>query len=69
MYSYNDFERLFVRYKLEGIPARVSIEKFCNSCSGFGCSLTGIRNEGKAFTPGTNAGSGYPAFFAISFLF
>ena len=28
MYSYNDFERLFVRYKLEGIPAGVSIEKF-----------------------------------------
>lgn len=31
MYSYNDFERLFVRYKLEGIPAGVSIEKFCMS--------------------------------------
>ncbi|MDY3789689.1 hypothetical protein [Bacteroides fluxus] len=28
MYSYNDFERLFLRYKLEGIPAGVSIEKF-----------------------------------------
>ena len=24
MYSYNDFERLFLRYKLEGIPAGVS---------------------------------------------
>ena len=31
MYSYNDFECLFVRYKLEGIPAGVSIEKFCLS--------------------------------------
>ena len=31
MYSYNDFERLFVRYKLEGIPSGVSIEKFCMS--------------------------------------
>lgn len=31
MYSYNDFERLFVRYKLEGVPAGVSIEKFCMS--------------------------------------
>ena len=31
MYSYNDFERLFVRYKLEGIPAGVSIVKFCMS--------------------------------------
>ena len=31
MYSYNDFERLFFRYKLEGIPAGVSIEKFCMS--------------------------------------
>ena len=31
MYSYNDFERLFLRYKLEGIPAGVSIEKFCMS--------------------------------------
>lgn len=65
MYSYNDFERLFVRYKLENLPSGVSIEKFCmsnkvpynlfakwiqgypkedNSCSGFGCSLTGIGN-------------------------
>lgn len=31
MYSYNDFERLFVRYKLEGVPSGVSIEKFCMS--------------------------------------
>ena len=31
MYSYNDFERLFVHYKLEGILAGVSIEKFCIS--------------------------------------
>ena len=31
MYSYNDFERLFLRYKLEGIPAGVSTEKFCMS--------------------------------------
>ncbi len=31
MYSYNDFERLFLRYKLEGIPAGVFIEKFCMS--------------------------------------
>ena len=31
MYSYNDFERLFLRYKLECIPAGVSIEKFCMS--------------------------------------
>lgn len=31
MYSYNDFELLFLRYKLEGIPAGVSIEKFCMS--------------------------------------
>ena len=31
MYSYNDFERLFFRYKLEGIPAGISIEKFCIS--------------------------------------
>lgn len=29
MYSYNDFERLFLRYKLEGLPSGVSIEKFC----------------------------------------
>ena len=25
MYSYNNFERLFVRYKLEGVPYRVSL--------------------------------------------
>lgn len=31
MYSYNDFERLFLRYKLEGILVGVSIEKFCMS--------------------------------------
>ena len=31
MYSCNDFERLFLRYKLEGTPAGVSIEKFCMS--------------------------------------
>lgn len=31
MYSYNDFERLFLCYKLEGISAGVSIEKFCMS--------------------------------------
>ncbi len=29
MYSYNDFERLFLRYKLEGVPSGVSIEQFC----------------------------------------
>lgn len=31
MYSYDDFERLFLRYKLEGLPVGVSIEKFCIS--------------------------------------
>ena len=31
MYSYNDFERLFLRYKLEGDPSGVSIEQFCLS--------------------------------------
>lgn len=31
MYSYNDLERLFLRYKLEGLSAGVSIEKFCIS--------------------------------------
>jgi len=31
MYSCHDFERLFVRYKLEGGPSGVSIEKFCLS--------------------------------------
>lgn len=34
MYSYNDFERLFVRYKLEGVPSDVSIEKFSLSNNG-----------------------------------
>lgn len=29
MYSYQDFERLFLRYKLEGVPSGVSIEQFC----------------------------------------
>ena len=28
MYSYNDFEHFWVFYKLRGIPAGVSIEKF-----------------------------------------
>lgn len=31
MYSYNDFERLFVRYKLEGVPSGISIQQFCMS--------------------------------------
>ena len=31
MYSYTDFERLFVHYKLEGVPVGVSIEQFCLS--------------------------------------
>lgn len=31
MYSYHDFERLFLRYKLEGVPSSVSIEQFCLS--------------------------------------
>ena len=31
MYSYNDFERLFLRYKLECLPSGVSIENFCIS--------------------------------------
>ena len=31
MYSYNDFERLFLHYKLEGVPSGVSIEQFCLS--------------------------------------
>ena len=106
MYSYNDFERLFLRYKLEGIPAGVSIEKFCMSnkvpynlffkwykdtrkkfvfvlflcvffqmvqgypeedspCSGFGCSLIGIRNAGKSFANfGTKARIGFSAFLS-----
>ena len=29
MYSYHDFDRLFLRYKLEGVPSGVSIEQFC----------------------------------------
>ena len=28
MYSYNEFERLFLRYKLEGVPSEISIEQF-----------------------------------------
>lgn len=31
MYSYTDFERLYLRYKLEGVPSGVSIEQFCLS--------------------------------------
>lgn len=31
MYSYTDFECLFVHYKLEGVPVDVSIEQFCLS--------------------------------------
>ncbi|MFR2070324.1 MAG: hypothetical protein ACLS4S_09175 [Bacteroides nordii] len=31
MYSYNEFERLFLRYKLEGVPNGISIEQFCLS--------------------------------------
>lgn len=31
MYSYTDYERLFVRYKLEGLLFGISIEKFCIS--------------------------------------
>lgn len=31
MYSYNDFECLLVRYKLEGVPSGISIEKLCLS--------------------------------------
>ena len=31
MYIYNDFERLFLCYKLEVIPSGVLIEKFCMS--------------------------------------
>lgn len=31
MYSYHDFERLFLRYKLEGVPSGVSIKQFCLS--------------------------------------
>lgn len=29
IYSYNEFERLFLRYKLEGGPNGISIEQFC----------------------------------------
>lgn len=31
IYSYNEFERLFLRYKLEGGPNGISIEQFCLS--------------------------------------
>lgn len=31
MYSYNDIERFFVRYKLEGVLAGISLQKFCLS--------------------------------------
>lgn len=31
MCSYNEFERLFLRYKLEGVPNGISIEQFCLS--------------------------------------
>lgn len=31
MYSYNEFERLFWNYKLEGVPSGISIEQFCLS--------------------------------------
>ncbi len=41
MYSYNDFELLFLCYKLEGIPAGVSIEKFCMSTE---CLITCLLN-------------------------
>ena len=30
MYSNNDFERLFIRYKAEGLPSEESIVSFCN---------------------------------------
>ena len=66
MYSYNDFERLFLRYKLEGVPSGVSIEQFCLSNKVpynlfskwykdsrkpiFGFSLPGSRNSGNSFT-------------------
>ena len=29
MYSYNEFECLFLRYKLEGGPNGIFIEQFC----------------------------------------
>jgi len=31
MYSYNEFEHLFLRYKLEGVPKGISIEQLCLS--------------------------------------
>lgn len=31
MYSYNEFEHLFLRYKLEGVSKGISIEQFCLS--------------------------------------
>lgn len=31
MYSYDDFEPLLVRYKLESVPFGISIDKFCLS--------------------------------------
>lgn len=60
MYSYNDFQRLFVRYKLEGVPFGVSIEQFCLSnqipYNLFAKWYKDIRKEIK------NSGSGHPAF-------
>ena len=29
MYSYNDFERLFIRYQAEAVPAGETLMKFC----------------------------------------
>lgn len=46
MYSYNDFERLFVRYKLEGIPAGVSIEKAISYMNTFLTQLFAYLNDG-----------------------
>lgn len=31
MYSYNELECLFLRYKLEGVPNSIFIEQFCMS--------------------------------------
>ncbi len=31
MYSSNDFERLFIRYKAEAVPAGVSMQTFCDA--------------------------------------
>ncbi len=31
MYSSNDFERLFIRYKAEAVQSGVSMQKFCDS--------------------------------------